>query len=210
MVTEFEWWAEIWIPTAVGAATLCVSAVALWVSHRATVLAKKVEEQRLAAEQGREVDELRRRLVGMAIDEARLLQRWVIEATRPSGFGLRSVPIGSEQPRSAVEQARVNAYVALTQSLVPGADDLLRITSYDLENLRQHIWHDHHDSDEVNERLVTIFTRRIARASTRIRLWGLSPVDESAAVARDLELIEADELAYLMFGEVEFAMTEES
>ena len=210
MTSEFQWWAEIWIPAAVGVTTLGVSGIALWVSHRATVIARKVEDQRQAAEEERTSHELHRRLVGMAVEEARLLQRWVIEETQPGRFWMRTTPMNSAPPpRTEAEQARVDAYVALTQSLVPGADDLLRITSYDLDNLNRYISYDSHDADELNEKRADIRSQRVARATTRIRLWGLDPIGESAAVERELQSIDDSPAEYLMFGQIEIATDDE-
>ncbi|GAA2895309.1 hypothetical protein [Microbacterium esteraromaticum] len=210
-MTDFQWWAEIWIPAGTGTATLVVSGIALWVSHRATRMAEKVEEQRQAAEVERTADELRRRLIEMAIGEARVLQRWVIEQTRP-GLFWSQLNRNRNHPsqRSAVEQAKINARVALTQSLVPGADDLLRITTFDLENLHLYIAQQTKDSDETNAARANMLERRIERTTTRIRFWGLDPIQTAREVERDLRLIDGSPLEYLMFGDVRLAAMDES
>lgn len=209
-MTDFQWWAEIWIPAGTGIATLVVSGIALWVSHRATRIAEKVEEQRQAAEVERTADDLRRRLIEMAIGEARVLQRWVIEQTRPGLFWAQLNRNRDHPPqRSEVEKAKIDARVALTQSLVPGADDLLRITTFDLENLHHYIGKDTKDSNETNAARANMLERRTERTTTRIRYWGLDPIKTAREVVHDLRLIDDSPLDYLMFGDVGIAALEE-
>ena len=62
MHDAFEWWSQITIPAAIGLLTLFVSAVALWVSHRSSLLAQAVEDQRTASERERREEDGRREL----------------------------------------------------------------------------------------------------------------------------------------------------
>lgn len=84
MHDTFEWWANIWVPSLLGAATITVAAV---VSHNASRLARQVETSRLEDENRRDAEGARLRLIDMASRDARVLMRWAVEATRPLGWG---------------------------------------------------------------------------------------------------------------------------
>lgn len=192
----FEWWAEIWIPSLVGIATVGVSAVALWVSHRATVLARAVETQREKAADEREREARQLRLQELALEDARTLNRWIVEAYNRSWRRATA-----ENGRSEREQARIDAAVALEQSIVPGADDLLAITKYDIENMGLYLATYNEESDESRERKDRIYSARNRRSKERIRRWALNPEKLAPAIATELAQIDDDPINYLMFGE---------
>lgn len=86
---------------------------------------------------------------------------------------------------------------------------MLRITSYDLDNLNRYIAYDPHDEGELNEKRAEVRTQRVARATKRIRLWGLDPIEESAAIERELRSITDSPVEYLMFGQIEIGTDDE-
>lgn len=203
--TTFEWWAYIVIPSLVGVATVIVSGVALWVSHRATVLASKVEAQRAAAEGERVRDSARERLQAMAIDDARALHRWAVEDLR-SGFNVvRVVGLRDAAPgRTPDEQAAIDARVQLEQSIVPGAADIFALTKFDLRNRDEYLPEPlEYGSDAGKARIKlrdAIRAARDRRMFERIRAWALDPQALELQLELDLQRVEADPENYLKIG----------
>ncbi|WOF23634.1 hypothetical protein N8K70_02840 [Microbacterium betulae] len=197
----FEWWAQIWIPAALGAATVVVSIAALVASGRATKLAHDVERQRVAAQDERERTERRLRLQEMALVEARALQRWLSEVRHQRiGFG-RSAALTSPLPRSDAEEARLDAEVLLTQSLVPGAQLLFDLTSYDIRS-RDLVVPDGRDTDE-GERAVAYgrLDENDERTAARIRDWALDPEGSLDQMKRDWNMVSDDGSEYIFGGD---------
>ena len=196
----FEWWAQIWIPALLGVATVGVSVVALWVSHRASVLASDVEAQRVRAAEERADDAARERLRTMALEEARVVHRWVAESQRAVSHSVHSILHSPPPARTPAQQARIDAEVALEQSLVPGASELLAITKLDLDWRWRFLRQDgaeglieHGDADEI-------YAERVARTFARIRAWALNPAGEAARIYVELKRAEVDPVEYLMMG----------
>ncbi|MBQ9915861.1 MAG: hypothetical protein IJO71_01500 [Microbacterium sp.] len=189
----FSWWAEIFIPALVGAGTVLVSYAAFEASRRATEVAAELERQRELNEAQRSGDERKRRLQDMALEEARVLNRLVVET-------YVSLP-GMRDQRSELKQAEIDARVALEQSIVPGAETLYGITVYDLKNRFMYIVI--HDEESV---LVKAWKRRIERrrherTKGRIRAWALDPEAQVATLDAESRDIHDAPLDYLMFGE---------
>lgn len=194
----FQWWADIWIPSLVGLSTVGVAVVALVVSHNASVLARKVEEQRRKAADDRDRSERKRWLQELALQDARVLNRWVVETYEPGRYVFGQPPSASRTPE---EQAGVDARVALEQSIVPGADELLRITAYDLKNASEYIIIDHDESVMAKARKRRVGYKRRERTRERIRAWAIDPDLQAPRLLSEWEQIERDRLGYLMFGE---------
>lgn len=202
MHDTFEVWAQIVIPSILGAATLAVSVVAVLVSLNASRLAHAVERQREAAAEERAQEASKARLVDMAIREAKLLRLWVLGEHSPRIWGRRMHRFDEpEPPRSPVEAARIEARVELEQSVVPGAQDLFAITVFDIETRLKHVMHDARASEETNAQRAAIYARRLARTEERIRAWALDPEGEAPRIAEEYRLALDDQLEYLMFGE---------
>lgn len=95
----------------------------------------------------------------------------------------------------------MDARVSLEQSIVPGAELLLRLTEYDIDNASTYVRHSQDDSERVKAAKLAIYTRRQDRTKKRIRSWALDP----EPVARELEVensfVEDSPVDYLMFGE---------
>lgn len=203
MYDGFQWWAQIIIPSAVGVLTLFVSAVALWVSHRSTVLANAVEKEREAATATRETEASQARLRDLAVEEARSLYRWFAESTRQGIWWPTSRPMGSpEPPRSPLEVAKIEAETALQHSLVPGAADLLAMTVFDLENRNARLpERSNTDEDENAWALEQQFLgARDQRTLDRIRRWAFDPEAVSRTLPTELENARNNQPAYLRAG----------
>jgi hypothetical protein len=200
----FEWIAYIWLPALIGVATLAVSGVALWVSHRATVLAGKVEMQREAAADERAEDDRRRRLQEMAIDDARALRRYAVEAVRPS-LGHVSHSIGSAPPpRLPRVQAEIDARIQLEQSLVRGAGTLFELTQFDVDHrdafLPEAIGFKVPGHEERADLREALRRARDHRMFDRIRQWGLDPERTAPLIDAELTLARTDPQNYLKIG----------
>lgn len=129
----FEWFAEILIPAVVGIGTLVATFVAVIVSHRATLLSRAVEEQRLRAEVSRDRRDSRERLQAMAIEEARALTRWVnaVGTNRHWAYmKLEDVGSAAHAPTLAAE-----ARALLQQSLVPGSESVLDLVELNVTHM---------------------------------------------------------------------------
>lgn len=203
MYDGFQWWAQIIIPSAVGVLTLFVSAVALWVSHRSTVLANAVEQEREAATATREAEAARARLRDLAVEEARSLYRWFAEATRQQIRWPVSRPMGSpEPPRSPLEVAKIEAEIALQHSLVPGAVDLLAITVFDLENRDARLPEKSNTNENENAWALEqqFLHARDQRTLDRIRRWAFDPEVVSRTLPTELENARSNQPAYLRAG----------
>lgn len=187
----FDWYAQIWIPLFVGLATVGVSVIALIASSRATKIAHQVESQREAAALERQEDDRRRRLLDMSGEEARTLHRYVVEQLRAPTYMIRT-GIGDAPPaRSPHVQAAIDARVALEQSLVPGAEELLAVTEFDLQNRWDGIDRSLNPRESgyeaQEERARSIVKARERRMFDRIRAWGLDPDGQAPHIRRDLE-----------------------
>lgn len=206
MHDAFEWWAEIWIPLSVGAATVFLSIVALVASARATRLAHEVERQREAAAEERAADERRQRVQGMALAEARALTRWVMVATEDSGWHVDSVERTGEARHgpTLAQEARV----ALRQSLVPGASELLEVTEFEIENFHDHTPHPLYMPDRRVVSQPPIYAHsailsehvpqyRRERIMSRIRDWALDPERAQGGLRADLARIREDADAFM-------------
>lgn len=195
----FEWWAEIWIPSLVGLTTVVVSAVALIVSRNASVLARKVEEQRVAAETERHQDEQRSRLQSLALEDARKLQLWVVEHLN---YRVVFHPIGEPiPPRSEHDQARIDAEVAFAQSIVPGAGSVFALTAFDLKSRRKFLAEPREETPQEKAVRASFTKRRDQRTRDRIRSWALDPIGQAPVIESEWVLAQTHEVDYLMFGE---------
>lgn len=189
----FAWWAEIFIPALVGAGTVLVSYAALAASRRATNVAAEFERQRELNERQRAADERKRRLQDLALEEARALNRLVVET-------YVSLP-NQMYARAEYEQAQIDARVALEQSIVPGAETLYDITLYDLKNRFLYVMAHNQESVVQRARKDRIASMRRERTKSRIRAWALDPEAEAAKLeAEQRDLYDAP-IDYLMFGE---------
>jgi len=204
MHDTFEWWAQIIIPSTVGVLTLFISGVALWVSHRSTVLAKEVERQREVAAVEREAEAARTRLQDLAIEESRSLYRHVTEATsRSLDFWPLSRRINEPpRPRTALETTRIEAETALKHSLVPGAADLWEITVFDLKNRDARLPDDRNAPEEESPEMLSdrFVYARDQRTFERIRRWALDPQKESLALVHELDFARKNQPAYVRAG----------
>lgn len=170
MIEVFDWWAEIWIPSALGVATVVVAVAALIASARATRMSQNVERYRIADEQRRRSDADRDRLIAMSQKEARLLLRWVHEAYVAGPWPVM-YPLGAPPPPpTPLKITEVEATTALEISLVPGAAMVLELTQFDLS-------HRHEGTEEGSEGLVSdaIPRARRERTTRRIAAWGRDP-----------------------------------
>jgi hypothetical protein len=204
MHSWFEWWAQIIIPSAVGLLTLFVSGVALWVSHRASVLANAVEKEREAASAMRQAEAAEARIREMAVTEARTLYRWFREATRPvSGWPVSRLLSEPPLPGTPLGIAEAEVEAAFQHSLVPGAATLLAITNFDLDNRSARL-PDIGDlvadgpAFMVRDRLLAA---RDTRTLDRIRRWAFAPEVESQSLCAELKAAEADQPSYLRAGQ---------
>ncbi|WP_156149280.1 hypothetical protein [Microbacterium foliorum] len=194
----FEWFAEIILPGIVGLATVAVTWAAVFAATSANRLAKDVETQRTKAAEERASEASKLRMQDMAIDDARVLHRWVVESLKP-----RYLRVGSEESpsRSQLEQAEIDARVALEQSLVPGADELLAMTRFDLKHLSKWLIPRDDDSVLTKAKKSMIRRKRLDRMNGRIRSWALDPQSETTRIRNDRQLADDDSVAYLMCGE---------
>lgn len=189
----FSWWAEIIIPALVGAGTVLVSYAAFASSRRATEVAAELERQREFNEIQRAADERKRRLQDMALEEARALNRLVVETYSADSVMPRSRP--------ELERAEIDARVALEQSVVPGAEELFTITLYDLNNRNLYVVIRRDESVMQKAwKSRTAYMRR-ERTKHRIRAWALDPEAQANKLAAESRDIEDAPLDYLMFGE---------
>lgn len=198
----FAWWAEIWIPVAVGLTTVFVSVAALVASARATRLARLVENQREAAAAERAKDAGRQRLQDMAVNEARALVRWVMIVAHD--FHWRHKKISDATPSSHGPTLRHDARAMLEASLVPGAASLLDILEAEIDMF----WERKPDAMFMPDRRVqgesmTMFASsrilaeqvpaaRQERMLKRIRSWALDPYAAQPLLASELEALRAD------------------
>lgn len=196
----FDWLSLVLLPGLAGAGTVAVSIAALVSSSRAQALSRKIEAQRGLDEKRRDHDARREKLQGMAIDEARALHRLVTERVRPrsyrpvaSGHPLSSAATGSP----ALDQARVDAEVMLRQSIVPGAEELLEITLFDLANRWSKL---PENVDQWSEFRKFLVAERHERMIGRIREWALNPEVESERITSEWRMAQDDALAYLLVG----------
>jgi len=193
----FEWFAEIFIPGAVGLATVAVTWAAVYATVSANRLAKDVENQRLAAENERSKEASIQRLQEMALSDARVLQRWV-ERLRGQVLHVDGRPPVSRTP---LEQAEIDARVAFDQSLVPGAAELYELTRFDLDRRRKWLSISDGDSVMAKARRSRNIEQRMNRTKDRIRSWALDPEAQAARIQSELHLANDDEVAYLTLGE---------
>lgn len=201
MHDTFEWWANIWVPALLGAATIMVAIVAAVVSHNASRLARQVESMRLEDQERRDAEAARLRLIDMASNDARMLLRWTVEAIRPTYWGVVTRPLNSPPPRSPLEEARIAASVQLGISLVPGSSELLRITELDLANRYEYLPDEGVDEgDQLSETRQAIVERRDKRMFDRIRSWGLDPEPAVESILRDLRMAGDNLENYLKIG----------
>lgn len=203
MHSWFEWWAQIIIPSAIGLLTLFVSGVALWVSHRSSLLANAVEGERAAASAMREAEAAQVRIREMAVIEARALYKWFREATRPlagwpASRRLNEPPL----PRTPLEMAAAEAEAALQHSLVPGASTLLAITAFDLENRLARLPDDGSPVEDGPAYIVRdqLLDARDSRTLDRIRRWAFAPELESESLPGEFEAARANQPSYLRAG----------
>jgi hypothetical protein len=199
----FEWFAEIWIPAVIGTGTLVATAVAVWVSHRATLLSRAVEDQRQLSETARAERDSRERLQSMAIEEARALTRWVnaVKSRHWTHSDIEKVGAARHAPTLADE-----ARALLQQSLVPGAQELLELTELEIQNLFELLpdaiyMPDRHIQNgplgyatSPALRLVPEIRRR--RLLSNIRRWGLDPESAQPHVAEKLNQAQGNPDAY--------------
>jgi hypothetical protein len=211
----FEWWAYIWIPLLLGAAnalftlliggaTVLVSIVALVSSARATRLAHEVEQQRQAAASERERDERRRQVQAMAVEQAQALTYLALVAMENPHWRYQEPKVG-EPHGPALEK---NARVLMQQSLVPGAEELFKVTEFELDNF----WRLKPDAIFMPDRIMTHPTVGFAksaiiseavpavrrdRINKRIRRWALDPEEATPSIRAELAQIENDPRGFM-------------
>lgn len=200
----FQWWAEIWLPGLIGVASIVTAVAALWISHRATLLAQAVEAQRVAAEDSRALREEQERLRVTAVSEARTLTRWANLATRDHHWQYRErAKVGREaHGPSLLEDARV----LLMQSLVPGASELFELTELEISALRSwvpdamympdRVMHRHAPEHATSALLDRVVEYRRERIVSRIRRWALNPEAARSEVVADLGRARSDPDAF--------------
>ncbi|MDD7930090.1 hypothetical protein [Microbacterium thalli] len=204
----FEWWAEIVLPSIMGAATVLISAVALISSSRATRLASEVDKQRVEAESARAREESLRYLRGMAVGEARTLAAWAFTLLDDPNAEKRT--LAEVGPDKHVPTLRRRVVVELGQSLVPGAHEIYAITKMELENHRNFLpyagWMPDavvpvgtHGDPHSQALSVDVANFRRRRMLGRIRDWAHDPqaktpliIDEIASATESL----ADHMDY--------------
>lgn len=191
----FEWWSEIILPTLVGIATVVVSVVALVASRRATRLGHEVERQRDKAEELRAREERERYLRGMSVNEARTLMAWAVIATKDWHWEHRDLEkVGVERHGVTLRQ---RADVELGQSLVPGARDLLELTTIEIHAFWDHLpWAAHMPDAAVSQGpypeatskllSVDVPSFRKNRMFDRIRAWAQDPENMGPAIRTEL------------------------
>jgi type IV secretory pathway TrbD component len=203
----FEWWADIWIPAAVGLTTVFVSVAALVASARATRLAHAVENQREAASAERAKDAALQRVQDMAANEGRALVRWVMVITQDYHWSHRK--ISDTTPSTHGPTLRHDARAMLEASLVPGAAELLDITEAEVGAF----WERKPDAMFMPDRRIngthmemyanssTLEVRvpavRRERMLARIRSWALDPYAAQPVLATELTALRADEDRFL-------------
>lgn len=199
----FQWFAEIWIPAAIGLITVFVSGVALVISHRATTIANQVEDQRVAAESARDALARTERMQDMAIVEARALTRWVNAAAKSLHW--EHVPL--EEVGEAVHGPTLaaEARVLLAQSLVPGAQELLELVELEVENLYRFtpdaMYMPDRSGNYLNsyarsDLLSGVTPIRRERVLSTIRRWAADPEGFSPEVSRVLGRARSDPQTY--------------
>ncbi|WP_240191245.1 hypothetical protein [Microbacterium hominis] len=190
----FTWWSEIYLPAALGLATVFVSIAAIVASGRATRLAHQVEQERELAEAQRLAEERRRRVTDMSITEARALTAWVFLDTE--SWSARHRKYDEVGPDRHVGTAKHRARVMLEQSLVPGAQDLLEITELELDMFRSNVPDPSYMPDarwsapasaysDITSQAVPTYRRD--RILTRIRSWALDPKEMEGAIGDALD-----------------------
>lgn len=196
----FQWFAEIWIPTALGLVTVFVSIVALVISHRATKIAILVEDQRVAGENARDLRAREDRLQDMAVAEARALTRWVNAAAKNYHWRLASLDKVSESVHGPTLEAE--ARVLLEQSLVPGANELLELVALEVEHLYHYVPDAMYMPDRVLEGISGAYAdskllsgvspRRRERVLSLIRRWSSDPSGSLREVRSALQQAESN------------------
>lgn len=193
----FELWAQIIIPAGVGLATLLVALAAYRAGRRSEALARKIELQRDEDDAQRYAEQRRERLLAMARDEARLAMRWVhIESNLTMSMRFRHDVLSLPAERDP-EVARMDAITALDQSLVIGAEDLLKVTELELRNLHSRmpaadLFPDGEEGGPRGEppkssMRENAFDWREQRMLHRIRSWGRDPEQAAPVIAYELE-----------------------
>jgi len=193
----FQWWAEIFIPAGGAIATVAVSVVALAASSRAQKLAHQIEEARNSDLDQRHADERAEHLRSLALEEARALQRWITEHENRSPWRTSHRISEPPPPRAPDAQARIDATVMLEQSIVPGATEVLALTTYDLDNPFAYGPAD--DSDDGAFRRMQ--RARSARTKSRIRDWAMDPQSAVSMLNRDETDAVWDTEKYFSIGE---------
>lgn len=172
----------IWLPLFVGGASVAVALVALFVSHRATAIARESERLRVADDMSRRHEDARRELLQMARDEARLLQKWVrLTANYMPHFGPSALP-DDKNP----SLARVAAQTALEQSFVPGAGLIFRLTAEEMDR-RFELAELEADGGARD----VAYRQNVDRTLERIRGWALDPEGSVAGIEADLKTVQS-------------------
>ncbi|WP_133411794.1 hypothetical protein [Agromyces badenianii] len=199
----YDWFADIWIPLALGVATVVVAVAAVKASHRAGELAGKIEQMRMDEDKRRHAEDRRARVLDMAAEQGGLLWKWV-DLSRNVRFGM--IGSGPLTPERDPEVARLNAESALRQSLVPGAHDILELTMIDVRRRGEYLPKSTQRMDEDTGELVRdrvregLLDARDERTLSRIREWALEPIEQAPAVASELERARTDPENYLKIG----------
>ena len=115
-----------------------------------------------------------------------------------TGHFLSRTPLNEPTPpRSPREAAKVEAFVQLEQSLVPGATQLLRLTEIDL--IERGAWRLPELDDEPAENIrhrEEMDVIRDERTLSRIGRWGLNPELMAAKVIQEYVLASSDADTY--------------
>lgn len=205
-VLTYDWLVEVWIPVALGIATVVVAVAAVKASNRAGELAEKVEHIRIEEERRRRAEEQRTRVLGMAYQQAQLLWTWFDLSKSGSWTGPRT---GAVAPERDPNVARRAAEAALHHSMVPGAPELLELTTWDLAHQFDRLPEEQPDeNDEYGNAVASDFHEaqiraRRARATKRFRDWGLDPFAAEQGILEDLSRAKSDPDGYLRMAPTE-------
>ncbi|MDQ0894444.1 hypothetical protein [Agromyces ramosus] len=194
--TTFDWVVELWIPLALGIATVVVAVAAVRASSRAGQLAEKVEMVRIE-EESRRVDENRRqRVLDMAQTEARLLWTWFDLELSSFWRFQRPTPEPERDPAIAKRAAQA----ALAHSFVPGARAMFEITEFDIRNRHADLPADEVDefgTEHASPEAEAITQTRDERTLGRIHDWALDPFEAAGRVEAELEMTRMQPAFYL-------------
>ncbi|MEV5042713.1 hypothetical protein [Microbacterium sp. LMI1x-1-1.1] len=139
----------------------------------------------------------------MAVEEARALMAWCIAASKWVSWEI--VKLDDVGPDRHGPTLRDKATTILSQSVVPGADALLELTTAEIEGLWRNMPDAVHMPDAVwdeywpsagSEILDRVGPARADRIAQRIRQWSLDPEGASADLQQERSLLRADPISF--------------